>query len=150
ARSAGRAARARRCERFRRRSTRGRRQCRGRAVISLADRIGAAERALALGVSGVVVALRGLTLLVEHLPLPVGSLVRVETSDGQMANGKWGAREADLPFASSPGVPGEIVGFDAGRAIVMVMGSTEGIRPGDRVVGEQTSQAAPIGPGLLG
>src|SRR5690606_17875811 len=115
-------------------------------------------RALAMGVSGVVVALRGLTLLVEHLPLPVGSLVRVETANGQKANGKGGgggiARSdlpfANLPFAISPGIPGEIVGFDAGRAIVMVMGSTEGIRPGDRVVGEQTSQAAPIGPGLLG
>jgi flagellum-specific ATP synthase len=126
-------------------------------VISLADRIGAADRALALGVSGVVVALRGLTLLVEHLPLPVGSLVRVEPANGQMARGKWGQGRrgseplfADLPFATSPGVPGEIVGFDGGRAIVMVMGSTEGIRPGDRVVGEQTSQSAPIGPGLLG
>ncbi|MFG0285417.1 MAG: FliI/YscN family ATPase [Phycisphaerales bacterium JB039] len=101
-------------------------------MISLADRIGAAERALPLEVSGVVVSLRGLTVLVESLPLPVGSLVQITSA---------GARTAS---------PGEIVGFDSGRAIVMVIGQTGGIRPGDRVIGGQIAQTAPIGPGLLG
>ena len=84
-----------------------------------------------LMVTGRVATLRGLTLLVDDLPLPTGSLVRV------------GSRLDDPKL-------GEIVGFDRDRAIVMLLHQTGGIRPGDTVTGEQIAPLAPVGPRLLG
>ena len=65
-------------------------------------------------VTGRVAALRGLSLLVDDLAAGVGSLVRV----GAPAEHRLG----------------EVVGFDRGRAIVMLLGGSTGIRPGDRVM----------------
>lgn len=84
-------------------------------------------------VVGQIDAIRGLTLLVEDLPLPIGSLVSVRSSD-----------------AAGPRAFGEVVGFTRERAIVMPLGQTQGIRPGDRVVGEQIAQTVGVGPFLLG
>lgn len=82
-------------------------------------------------VTGSVAALRGLTLLVDDLPLPVGSLVRVGTgADG--------------------GTLGEIVGFDGRQAVVMTLEGAVGVRAGDRVEGLHCSPTAPVGPRLLG
>lgn len=81
-------------------------------------------------VTGRVDTLRGLTVLVEDLPLPVGSLVRIRT----------GGRP----------VEGEIVGFTRERAIVMLLGQASGISPGDPVVGEQASPSVLVGPAMLG
>ena len=72
----------------------------------------------------------GLTLLVDDLPLPTGTLVRI------------GARGADKL--------GEIVGFDRDRAIVMLLHQSGGIRPGDTVSGAQVAPLAPVGARLLG
>ncbi len=88
-------------------------------------------RALAGRVVGRVSAVRGLTLWVADLPLPVGSLVRVRP-DG----------ETDQ-F-------GQIVGFDAGCAAVMLLGTGVGVRVGDGVEGVQTDQTARVGDALLG
>lgn len=82
-------------------------------------------------VTGRVATLRGLTLLVDDLPLPTGSLVRVGPAD----------REPKL---------GEVVGFDHDRSIVMLLNQTGGIRPGDTVTGEQVAPLAPVGPRMLG
>lgn len=84
-----------------------------------------------LRISGRVATLRGLTLLVDDLPLPVGSLVSVGPDSGERKLG-------------------EVVGFDHDRAIVMLLHQTGGIRPGDRVSGEQIAPLAPVGPRLLG
>ncbi len=84
-------------------------------------------------VSGTVAALRGLTLLVDDLPLPVGSLVSVGSDDGLR-----------------PRTQGEIVGFNREHAIVMLLGQTNGIRSGDRVFGEQAAQTAQVGALMLG
>ena len=84
-----------------------------------------------LRICGRVATLRGLTLLVNDLPLPVGSLVRV------------GADTAEHKL-------GEVVGFDQDRAIVMLLHQTGGIRPGDTVSGEQIAPLAPVGASLLG
>lgn len=88
-------------------------------------------------VTGAVVAVRGLTILVEDLTLPVGTLVRI------------------VPAASDPGrrddaMRGEIVGFDARRAIVMLFGHSHGIAPGASVIGEQSAQTVQVGRCLLG
>ncbi len=83
-----------------------------------------------LRITGRVVSLKGLTLMVESLPLAIGSLVVVHGEGEQTA--------------------GEVVGFTNGHAIVMLLGQAGGIRAGDRVVGAPTAMSAPVGPRLLG
>ncbi|MBK7405778.1 MAG: FliI/YscN family ATPase [Phycisphaerales bacterium] len=99
----------------------------------LAPEIEIVRRALAPRVCGVVAALRGLTVLVESLPLPVGSLVRVEPARG-----------------SSGSTLGEVVGFTADQAVVMLLGQTAGISAGDRVVGGQVAQTVGVSVRMLG
>ncbi|MEC9373277.1 MAG: FliI/YscN family ATPase [Planctomycetota bacterium] len=95
--------------------------------------IAAARSLQPLRITGSVAALRGLTLLADDLPLPVGSLVHVKASAG-------GNR------------PAEVVGFEGRRAIVMTLGQTGGIRAGDAIVGDTAGANAMIrvGPRMLG
>ena len=79
-------------------------------------------------VSGRVSGVRGLMVLVEELPVPVGSLVSV-------------GRDENL---------GEVVGFTRELANVMLLGQTEGIRAGDAVRCRQVAQTVPVGERLLG
>ncbi len=83
--------------------------------------------------TGRVGALRGLTVLVRDLPVPVGALVRVEC--------------ASVDAAQSLG---EVVGFDGAHTIVMMLGSPSGIRPGDKVVGLHAQQTIGTGHSMLG
>lgn len=94
----------------------------------LSDQIGLVASLEPVGVSGRVAALRGLTVLAEDLPLAIGSEIVIEPT----------------------GVRGEIVGFADGRAVVMLFGSSVGIRPGDVVRGGHAAQVAPISDFLLG
>lgn len=83
-------------------------------------------------ITGRVAALKGLTLLVEDLPAPVGSLV-------------------SLPSVGTGGPAfGETVGFTRDHTIVMPLGDTGGICVGDRVRCEETSQTIGVGAALLG
>lgn len=86
-----------------------------------------------LRVRGVVSALRGLTILADELPLPVGSMVAI---------GSLGS--------TRPPAMGEIVGFTREHAIIMLLGQSAGIRAGDPVYGMQAQQVGPVGRGLLG
>ena len=86
-------------------------------------------------ISGTVAATRGLTLEVADLPLPVGSLVRIETG---------------RPGDDASTVRGEVIAFDGARSRVMVHGGGQGIAPGHRVIGEQTAQTIRVGRCLLG
>lgn len=95
------------------------------------DRVGHTQP---MRVSGKVAAMRGLTILVEDLPLPAGSLVRIGSD----------RREGH------DSVLGEVVGFAEHRSIVMPLGQTSGIRPGEPVEGLQTHQTGPVGRRLLG
>jgi flagellum-specific ATP synthase len=88
-----------------------------------------------LEIVGTVAALRGLAIYVDDLPLPVGSLVRLER--------RAGASEQNV-------LRGEVIGFDGSRSIVMLFGSTEGIAPGAAVVSEQSAQTVPVSNSLLG
>lgn len=83
-------------------------------------------------VTGSVAAVKGLTILVDCLPMTIGALVSIRSGH------------------SERGLPGEVVGFDGSRAVVMMLGSTAGIRPGDSVVGEQASPTVNVGSRLLG
>jgi len=88
-------------------------------------------------VAGSVASVRGLSLLVDDLPLPIGSLVRLADPRGR------GAHACET-------MRGEIVGFDAGRSIVMLLNASTGIAPGTKVIGEQSAQTVPVGRSLLG
>ncbi|TVS07821.1 MAG: FliI/YscN family ATPase [Phycisphaerales bacterium] len=82
--------------------------------------------------TGRVHELRGLTLLVRELPLPVGSLVTLHTRRGERS------------------VSGEVVGFTRDLAMVMLLGQTGGVSAGDTVVGEEVAQTVGVGRGMLG
>lgn len=97
------------------------------------------ERTFPIKVSGVVSSLRGLTVLVEDLPLPIGSLVSLEGRAGGRQSWEGGGRRL-----------GEVVGFDHDQAIVMLLGQTGGIRVGDAVVGLQTAQTVDVSNTMLG
>lgn len=97
----------------------------------------AVDRVEPMRIAGSVAALRGLTVLVDDLPLPVGALVSI------------GRPTRDARDVGET-VFGEIVGFTREQAVVMLLGQTNGIRPGDRVVGEEVRQTVGIGQSMLG
>ena len=66
---------------------------------------------------GTVATVRGLCILVDDLPLPIGALVRLD-------------RRAHAPAAAEDIVRGEVVGFEGARSIVMLLGPAHGIAPG--------------------
>ncbi len=90
------------------------------------------SRVQPMRIAGSVAALRGLILLVDDLPAPVGTLVTIE------------------PSAAECSIPGEIVGFDNRRAIVMLLGATSGLKTGDRVVAQRTAPTIRASTRLLG
>ncbi len=93
----------------------------------LAGEIAALREAEPFGISGRVESLRGLTVLVDELPAPVGALVEI---DG-----------ATL---------GEVTGFAGGRSVVMTYGGLAGVRPGQAVRLRQPNPTAPVGKAMLG
>jgi len=91
-----------------------------------------------LKVTGTVAAVRGLTVQVENLPLPVGAVVRFERGLPETT-----ARSQEV-------IRGEVIGFDGRRGLVMLFGEGQGIGPGMRVVGEQAAPMIGVGESLLG
>ena len=89
-----------------------------------------------LQVSGTVASVRGLCVLVDDLPLPVGALVRLE-----LPAAAGGAGDA---------LRGEVIGFEEARSVVMLFRSSTGVAPGVRVIGEQSSQTIAVGACMLG
>ncbi len=93
------------------------------------EQIDACDPVRQLGrVSGLV----GMTIEVRGLAAPVGSLCRVET----------GRRR--------PPVPCEVVGFQAGKLLLMPYGDLRGIAPGHVVAAVSRRLSVPFGDGLLG
>jgi len=88
------------------------------------------DRLQPLELIGTVAEVRGLSVLVDDLPLPVGGIVEVVSGKERRV--------------------GEVVGFDDAQTIVMLMGFTHGIRRGDRVIGKQSAAVAPVGADMLG
>lgn len=90
-------------------------------------------------IAGSVSAVRGLTVLVDDLPLPIGSSVSLKCGHGH--------------GESRPFLRGEVVGFTDRHSVVMLYGSTEGVGPGAAVIGDcavDGSQMVPVGTALLG
>ena len=97
-------------------------------MIGFESELARLETLLPMRIVGRVEELRGLTVLVSELPLPVGALV--EVGPGRAA--------------------GEVVGFTRELSCVMMLGGMTGVRPGDRVEGVSASPEGPVGAGLLG
>lgn len=96
----------------------------------LAASIGRVRRMDPVRVEGRVGAVQGLTVLVDDFPVVVGALVAVCSSGGDRL--------------------GEVIGFDGRRAIVMMLGQTNGVRPGDRVGSIATQPTVDVGDSMLG
>jgi flagellum-specific ATP synthase len=101
-------------------------------------------------VTGRVVSLKGLTVLVQDLPLPVGSLVMLPRLAARVPRGGGGGEAESDSFAVSEALPGEVVGFSGQHTIVMMLGQTTGIRLGDEVVGLHAAQTVGVGWSLMG
>jgi flagellum-specific ATP synthase len=104
----------------------------------LTEQIGMLEHAAPLELRGTVAEVRGLALRVADLPVPIGSMVRIL------------AGQSRHPSATRPPISGEVVGFDHDQTIVMPLGSTAGIRQGDRVIADHHAQYVRVGHSLLG
>ena len=81
----------------------------------LGSQIDTLRRLQSREIVGSVAAVRGLSLLVDDLPLPVGAMVRIDETD------------------ASRTIRGEVIGFDGARCIVMLFDGGEGIRRGTRL-----------------
>jgi len=116
----------------------------------LATQLDTLNRLQPVRVIGTVVTVRGMSVLVNDLPLPIGSLVRLEKRAGPERSISGAecrrAQSRDSPQSAF----GEIVGFDGSRTVVMLFGSSNGLAPGHRVVGEQSAQTVQVGRSLLG
>lgn len=86
---------------------------------------------------GTIASVRGLSIQVDDLPLPTGSLVRLE-SLGTSGMGETHASR------------GEVIGFNGPQSIVMLLDAPHGIAPGMRVFGEQSAQTVQVSCSLLG
>jgi len=103
-------------------------------MTACAEAMAALRHVQPMAVSGRVVALRGLSVLVQDLPLPIGSLVAIA---------RPGSGD-DAPML------GEIVGFAGGQTVVMMLGQSAGISPGDRVLGLHATPTINVGDSMLG
>ncbi|GJQ28176.1 MAG: ATP synthase [Phycisphaerae bacterium] len=105
---------------------------------TLAPAFEALDRVGPIRVIGRVAAVRGMIVLVDDLPLPVGSLVGLGMARGPRRDERGGR------------LRGEVVGFSREQAVVMLLGQSGGVTPGDLVVGEEESPTAAVGWGMLG
>lgn len=101
-------------------------------MTALASEIARAASAEPMGFSGRVESVNGLSVSVADLPLPVGSIVRMEGC------------------FDDAGSLGEVIGFAGGRCVVMTYGGVEGVRPGSRVAMESVAPMVGVGGSLLG
>ncbi len=88
-------------------------------------------------IAGSVAAVRGLSILVDDLPLPVGALVRIE-------------REQCSGHVAGLNLIGEVIGFEGEHSVVMLYGANAGIAPGSRVVSDRSAQVIEVGRRMLG
>lgn len=81
-------------------------------------------------IMGQVESVRGLTVRISDFPAPVDSTVEIASVGGI--------------------VPGQVIGFEAGRTIAMSLGRMEGIAPGDKVEMKAGAQRMVCSPLLVG
>lgn len=123
-------------------------------MIGLEAQIRTVGRMQPMRLRGRVHALRGLTVLVRDLPVPVGSLVRIDRGGGSAWGAALGGAGRDgagrVEGAEDVESLGEVVGFDGRHAIVMMLSAAAGVRPGNVVEGLRAQQTIGVGWGMLG
>ena len=100
-------------------------------MSAFADPLDAVAAAMPLGVSGCVQAVSGMTVEASDLPLPLGSLCRVE---------RFGGRACSA----------EVIGFQSDRTLLMPLSDLDGVARGDRVVSVSSSPRLRCSDQLLG
>jgi flagellum-specific ATP synthase len=83
------------------------------------------HRILPAAISGKVRSIRGTTIVVDGLPVPVGAVVRIHRSN------------------SSP-LEGEVIGFDAGKTLVAPLEPFDGVSSGERVDLFRSFRSVPV------
>ncbi|MCA9310137.1 MAG: FliI/YscN family ATPase [Phycisphaerales bacterium] len=99
-------------------------------MSAFAEAMHAAAHCDPVAICGSVTTMRGMTLYAADLPVQVGARVDIETAAGVR--------------------PAEVVGFDDRQAVVMLLDSAAGVRPGDPVRLRQDAPTVQVGPALLG
>jgi len=89
------------------------------------------QRIVPYGITGRVRSIRGTTVVVDGLPVPVGALVRI------------------LRRNQDP-VQAEVIGFDAGRTILAPLDNFDGVGQGDTVELYQSYRSVNVCPELIG
>ncbi len=89
------------------------------------------QRIVPYGITGRVRSIRGTTVVVDGLPVPVGALVRI-------------VRRNQEP------VQAEVIGFDAGRTILAPLDNFDGVGLGDTVELFQSYRSVNVCPELIG
>ncbi|MCU0709718.1 MAG: FliI/YscN family ATPase [Pirellula sp.] len=92
---------------------------------------GTLHRIVPYGVSGKVRSVRGTTVIVDGLPVPVGSIVHIH-------------RHNEAPLE------GEVIGFDAGKTLVAPLDSVDGVRSGERVELFRSFRSVQVSPEIIG
>jgi flagellum-specific ATP synthase len=116
----------------------------------LTSQLDTLDRLQPMRIAGTIATVRGMSVLVSDLPLPIGSLVRIENKKGSRDQGIGGSSVARGSTSLDPSHLGEVVGFDGDRAVVMLFGPSHGLAPGHRIIGEQSAQTVHVGRSLLG
>jgi FliI/YscN family ATPase len=83
-------------------------------MLNLTDQLDAIDRSMPFGISGQVQAISGLTLEASDLPLPVGSLCRIDSFGGKHSLA-------------------EVIGFHKDATLLMSLSDVEGVARGDRI-----------------
>ena len=89
------------------------------------------QRIVPYGISGRVRSIRGTTIVVDGLPVPVGSLVRIVRRNQDSLNA-------------------EVIGFDGGRTVLAPLDNFDGVGQGDTVELFQTYRSVKVCPELIG
>ncbi|MGH6969038.1 MAG: hypothetical protein ACREEN_08045, partial [Stellaceae bacterium] len=82
-------------------------------------------------VSGILTRIVGFVMEVRGIRVSVGQRCFVESANGRL-------------------VPAEVIGFDGGRAFLMVEGHADGLAAGARVIPAGSTTEVPVGKALLG
>ncbi len=92
---------------------------------------GTLHRIIPFAVTGRVRSIRGTTVVVDGLPVPVGAVVRIN-------------RRSQSPLEA------EVIGFDAGKTLLAPLDPLEGVSSGDHVELYQTFRSVHVCPELVG
>lgn len=97
------------------------------------EQIAMLDHAALMELRGAVYEVRGLSLRVADLPVPVGAMVQILTNRGRGVT-----------------MDGQVVGFDRDQTVVMPLCDTAGIARGDVVVAREYTATVRVGQSLLG